>query len=64
MNGAVPEKLRLVLEKAYADFHRHRHTLFHVNNVIRTSRVVDTLAELNALSSEIQEDIKKIYEVL
>ena len=64
VNGAVAEKLRPVLEKAYADFHRHRHTLFHVNNVIRTSRVVDTLAELNALSSEIQEDIKKIYEVL
>lgn len=54
----------MVLEKVYVDFHRHRHMLFHVNNVIRTSRVVDTMAELNALSSELQEDIKKIYEVL
>lgn len=64
VNRLVPKKLRPILEKAYDDFHQHRHTLFHVNNVIRTSRVIESLTELNDLSAEIQEDIKNIYEVL
>lgn len=53
-----------ILNKGYALYHKHRHTIFHTNQAINTSRVIDSLEELNNLVSELQGCIKNIYKLL
>ena len=49
------------LSNAYNFYHRHRHGLFHMNNVVNSSRTITTSEKAIQLSDDIYVIIKDIY---
>lgn len=51
----------MALSNAYNFYHKHRHSLFHMNNDVNSSRTITTLENVVQLSDDIYEIIKDIY---
>lgn len=50
-----------LLEEYYSYYAKHRHSLFHTNSVVETSRLIDTKEEVNRIIDTVFELIEKGY---
>lgn len=58
------EDLIKALNAAYSFYHHQRHTLFHVNNVIMTTRVLMSFDQVLHLTDDVYNLIKNLYKAM
>lgn len=59
----LPSPMHTALSDAYNFYHRHRHGLFHMNDVVDSSRTITTSDKAVELSDDIYRIIKNIYKI-